>query len=290
MIKHNIRNLLLIIALASLLVLGVSLPVLAADPTTSVHVVKYASDGTTVVNETSVDYLWMEANLPVQGDGVTHYYHQGPVFEGDKWDPEETTNFKDKGAMRGTDVKDLCDLVGGMALNDTVRICAIDGYCVNFSYQNVYQPQDRQGPIVLSWYSVEDGTLGQRQESGYPPRYFEAMQIVFMPKNTNAEGLYVFGNWDMHECLPDEAQHFYSELYPSTNGLSVKWVSEIAIYPEGAPITSQATPTPTDASKESSTSLGETLPWIIGGSAIVIAAAIFSILYILKRKHGHQEK
>jgi hypothetical protein len=258
----------------------------AADPTTSVHIVKYATDGTTVVNETTVDYQWMEANLPVQGDGVTHYYMQGPVFNEsmDKWDPGETTNFKDKGAVMGTDIKDLCNLVGGMAANDTVVICAIDGYCVNFSYINVYQPQDRQGPIVLSWYSVENGTLGLNQTAGYPPRYFEAMQLVFMPKTANADGLYVFGDWDMHECLPEEAQYFYSNLYPSTNGLSVKWVNEIAVYPQGAPIASHATPTPTDAPK------GDSLPWIIGVSAAVAAAAIFGIVYILRRKRGHQEK
>jgi hypothetical protein len=163
-------------------------------------------------------------------------------------------------------------------------ICAIDGYCVNFSYINVYQPQDRQGPIVLSWYSVENGTLGLNQTAGYPPRYFEAMQLVFMPKTANADGLYVFGDWDMHECLPEEAQYFYSNLYPSTNGLSVKWVNEIAVYPQGAPIASHATPTPTDAPK------GDSLPWIIGVSAAVAAAAIFGIVYILRRKRGHQEK
>ena len=257
-----------------------------ADTTTSVHIVKYASDGTTVVNETIVDYQWMEANLPVKGDGVTHYYMQGPVFNEsmDKWDPQETTNFKDKGAVRGTDIKDLCNPVGGMAANDTVVICAIDGYCVNFSYGNVYQPQDRQGPIVLSWYSVENGTLGLNQTAGYPPRYFEAMQLVFMPKTANADGLYVFGDWDMHECLPEEAQYFYSNLYPSTNGLSVKWVNEIAVYPQGAPIASHATPTPTDAPK------GDSLPWIIGVSTAVAAAVIFGIVYILRRKRGHQEK
>jgi len=286
MIKHNIRNMLLIIALASLLFLGVSLPVLAADPTTSVHVVKYASDGTTVVNETTVDYLWMEANLPVQGDGTTHYYHQGPVFDEtlDKWDPEETTNFKDKGAVRGTDIKDLCDLVGGMATNDRIRICAIDGYCINFSYQNVYQPQDRQGPIVLSWYSVEDGTLGQRQEAGYPPRYFEAMQVVFMAKTTSPDGKYVFGNWDMHECLPEEAQHFYSELYPSTNGLSVKWISEIAIYPEGALITSQATPTLT--AEDESSLKGSSLPLIIGVSVAAAIIVLFVAVLVARRRRG----
>jgi hypothetical protein len=253
----------------------------AADPTTDVRVVKYASDGTTVVNETTVDYQWMEANLPVQGDGVTHYYMQGPVFNEsmDKWDPEETTNFKDKGAARGTDIADLCNLVGGMAPNDTVRLCAIDGYCINFSYQNVYRPQDRQGPIVLSWYSVENGSLGQQQETGYPPRYFEAMQLVFMPKTANAEGLYVFGNWDMHECLPDEAQHFYNELYPSTNGLSVKWISEIAIYPEGAPIPSQ--PVDDDGSSSNNSSSTFTI-WLGIGAAVIVLLAV-AILVMRRR-------
>ena len=256
---------------------------LAADPTTEVHVVKYASDGTTVVNETTVDYLWMEANLPVQGDGVTHYYMQGPVFNEsmDKWDPEETTNFKDKGAVRGTDIADLCDLVGGMGLNDTVTICAVDGYCLNFSYENVYEPQDRQGPIVLSWYTVENGSLGQNQESGYPPRYFGAMEIAFMPRTTNADGLYVFGNWDMHECLPDEAQHFYSELYPSTNGLSVKWVNEIAVYPEGAPIPSQ--PADDDGSSSNNRSSTFTI-WLSIGIAVIIL--LFIAILVMRRKRG----
>ncbi len=106
-----------------------------AAPTTAVHVVKYAADGTTILNETTVTYLWMEANLPVQGDGKTHYYHQGPVFVKDKegqWDVNETTNFKDEGAVKGTDVKDLCNLVGGMNAGDEVMIKAIDGYHVEF--------------------------------------------------------------------------------------------------------------------------------------------------------------
>ena len=265
-----------------------------ADATTSVHIVKYAADGTTVVNETTVDYLWMEANLPVQGDGVTQYYMQGPVFEGDKWDPTEicpNDSAKDKGAVMGTDIKNLCNLVGGMAANDTVVICAIDGYCINFSYGNIYQPQDRQGPIVLGWYTKAAGDKGTFYPNGaYVPAFAEGMQLVFMPKTTNSEGLHVFGDWDMHECLPEEAQYFYSDLYPSTNGLSVKWVSDIAVYPQGAPIASHATPMPTDAPKGGSTPKGDSLPWIIGVSAAVAAAAIFGIVYILRRKRGHQEK
>ncbi len=55
----------------------------AAEPTTEVHVIRYAENGT-ILNETTVTYEWMEGNLPVYGDGVTHYYHQGPVFEGDR--------------------------------------------------------------------------------------------------------------------------------------------------------------------------------------------------------------
>ena len=285
MIKHNIRNILLIITLASLLLLGVSLPVLAADPTTEVHVVKYASDGTTVVNETTVDYRWMEANLPVQGDGITHYYHQGPIFNEskDKWDPEETENFKDKGAVRGTDIADLCKLVGGMLETDTAVLSAPDGYSLEFDYENVYQPQDRQGPIVLCWYSVEDGTQGQQQEAGYPPRYFEAMQIVFMAKTTSPDGKYVFGNWDMHECLPEMSVHFYSDgsqLYPSTNGLSLKWCDQIAIYPQDAPGEAKertvdiSTPSTDDESSSGSSSLSLIIGVSIAAAVLVLLSAV----------------
>ena len=86
----------------------------AAGATSSLHIVKYDQGGTKVLSEKTVTYQWMERNLPVQGDGNTHYYLQGPVFEGDMWDPQETTNFKDKGAVKGTDIKDICELVGGM--------------------------------------------------------------------------------------------------------------------------------------------------------------------------------
>ncbi len=189
----------------------------AAGQTTSVHLVKQAEDGS-VMNETTVTYEWMEENLPVYGDGIVHYYHQGPVFEGDKWDLNETTNFKDKGAVKGTDIRDLCDLVGGASQGDDVMIHASDGYHVEFSYTNVYDPQQRQGPIVLCWYEGE---------AGYPPDYFAGMCLVFFADDC------IFGNWDMHECLPVKSQHFFGDLSPSTNGLSVKWVDEIRIYAGG---------------------------------------------------------
>ena len=208
-----------------------------AAPTTGVHIVKYAHDGETVAAEMTVDCFWMEANLPVQGDGSTHYYHQGPVFSDDpeeRWDVNETTNFKDRGAVMGTDIRDLCDLVGGAEPGDEIMVHAVDGYHVEFPYENVYHPQPRQGPIVLTWYNGEDAEVGERQGTGYVPDFYAGMRLVFFADtSTNAEGLHVFGNTDMRETMPSEAVHFYSDLYPSTNGLSVKWADEIRVYPGG---------------------------------------------------------
>lgn len=205
----------------------------AAAPTTELRVVKIAPDGQTILEETTVDYRWMEANLPVLGDGMTHYYHQGPVFEGDKWDPDETTNFKDRGAVKGTDVRDLTELVGGAEPGDEIMIRAVDGYHVEFAYPNVYEPDPRQGPIGVCWYNGAEPGAGERQGCGYVPDYYTGMRLVFFADNsTNAEALHVYGNWDMHETLPESAQHFY-DLYPSTGGLTVKWIDEVRVYTGG---------------------------------------------------------
>jgi hypothetical protein len=208
-----------------------------AAPTTSLHVVKFAADGITILNETTIDVHWMEANLPVQGDGKTHYYHQGPVFVDDKegqWDANETTNFKDRGAVRGTDVKDLCNLVGGMTAIDEVMIKATDGYHVEFGYKNVVQPQPRQGPIVICWYNGEETGVGERQGVGYPPTYFNGMRLVFFADTSiNKEAMHVFGNNDMRVVMPPEAIYLFDDLYPSTSGYTVKWVDEVRIYTGG---------------------------------------------------------
>ncbi|MEA2004434.1 MAG: Ig-like domain-containing protein [archaeon] len=199
-----------------------TLPAQAA--TTEVHLVKYASDETTVLNETTVTYEWMEANLPVQGDGVTHYYHQGPMFgekfENDPWDVNETTNkeSRDFGAVKGTDIKDLCELVGGMSPGEKIMIRASDGFRKYFGYINVYEPQPRQGPMVMTWWRADDG---------YVPDYPTGMRLVFFADD------HVFGHWDMHECIAPEYRYNYTDRdggHPSSGGLSVKNVGEIAIY------------------------------------------------------------
>ena len=225
-IKGKLCFLFLFIFLFSVVEVG------ALEPTTEVNVVKYGVNGT-IIDEKTLSYQWMEKNLPIYGDGITHYYHQGPVFEGDKWDPNETANFKDRGAVKGTDIKDICDLVGGMNPGDEVMIHSPDGYHVEFEYENVYKPENRQGPLVLCWYCGEDTDVGERQGLGYPPDYYVGMRLVFFSDNsTNSEDKHVFGNTDMNETLPEKCIHFY-ELYPSTNGLSVKWVDEVRVYGGG---------------------------------------------------------
>ncbi|CAD6494982.1 MAG: Calcineurin-like phosphoesterase [Candidatus Argoarchaeum ethanivorans] len=190
----------------------------AQAATTEVHVVKYDSDGTTILNETNVTYQWMEKNLKVHGDGVTHYYFQGPTFDPDNlWDPCETINIKDKGAVKGTNVMDLCDLVGGMLPGDEVEIKASDGFSRRFAWDDVYSYsyQPEQGPMVLTWYHADDG---------YVPDYYGGMQLVFFADDN------MFGNWDMHEYMDEKYWNYYKPDLPSSSGLSIKQVDEITIY------------------------------------------------------------
>ncbi len=248
------------ILLAGLLSLVAGAPpaAVAAGATTELHIVKVAADGTTIISERTVSYNWMEENLPVHGDGATHYYHQGPVFEGDMWDPSEARNLKDKGAVKGTDARDLCELVGGMRPGDEVRFVAVDGWHTDFAYENVYEPLDRQGRIVLAWYNGEEPADGEKYGTGYPgvEGYHTAMQIVFMAATTNEAGKHVFGNADMRVSLPqEEYQHFY-QGYPSTNGLSGKWITELIINSqEEAPPAASAT---LSDAPESEPEVGET--------------------------------
>lgn len=127
--NYNSRIVLFCIALILLVT-----PVMAA--TTQLHIVKYANDGTTILTETTKTYQWLEANLPVLGDGTTHYYHQGPVFIDNadpvieqelRWNPYENISVqeKDNGAVKGTNLKDICDLVGGMNSGETLNFAPV---------------------------------------------------------------------------------------------------------------------------------------------------------------------
>lgn len=205
--------------------------------TTGLHIVRYGSDGTTILQETTVPHQWLEENLPVQGDGLTHYYHQGPVFLDHpdpvqqallRWNPGEDTNVreKDMGAVKGTDLRDICELVGGMTPEDIVRVRAADGFMKEFAYRNVYTPQPRQGPLVVTWYKADEG---------YVPGYRDGMRLVFFADtSTNPWGIHAFGAWDWHESAGEQYWYYYrqgDQGYPTTTGLSVMQVSEIHIIP-----------------------------------------------------------
>ena len=226
----NVWAILLIVIAALVL----TAPVTAA--TTSLTITKLASDGTTVLDTRTVDYNWMMTNLPVLGDGTTHYYAQGPVMKDDpdpvieeliRWNVTEDTNVleKDMGAIRGTNVKDLCDLVGGMNAGETIQVKAPDGFNKYFAYKNVYEYSDREGPMAIAWEKN-----GLYPDTGYS----DGMRLVWFADNSiNPWGVHALGNWDWHEAADSAYWYYYvsgAESYPTTTGLSVQTVSEIIIF------------------------------------------------------------
>jgi hypothetical protein len=241
------RSIFLILVLITLICLWIH-PCTAA--TTDIHIVKYANDRTTILSEKTLTYEDMRDTLPVLGDGVTHYYHQGPVFLDDpdpaveqalRWNPDEDTNClqKDMGAVKGTDVRELCDLVGGMSAGDTLVVKASDGLTKEFAYSNVYSPSSRQGPMVITWYCSGIATCaGPYPDSGYS----DGMRLIFFADTSvNPWGEHVFGNYDWHESAdPADWYYYYDGLkkYPTTTGLSIKSVSEIQIYSTKSPASS----------------------------------------------------
>jgi DMSO/TMAO reductase YedYZ molybdopterin-dependent catalytic subunit len=220
------------------------IPVNAADVTTSVTVTKLANDGTTVLDQVTVTVEEMmadSAELPVYGDGVTHYYFQGPSFDPDApWDETELVNVdsRDYGACMGNDVKDLCELLpsGGASPGDKIRIKAVDNFRKDFFYDDVYNPEPEQGKLVVTWYTADtaEGASGSVTDGNYST----GMRLIFFAETLNPDGKHVFGTWDMHEYLPEECWHYYYDgatLWPSSSGLSVKWVSDIIIYSSEEP-------------------------------------------------------
>ncbi|MDD2249378.1 MAG: hypothetical protein PHF90_06540, partial [Methanocorpusculum sp.] len=206
-----------------LLCIGLLAGAASAAPTTSVDISRIAADGTTVLANETVSFAWMKANLNITGDGETHYGHQGPVFEGDPWDQNQTINTDDAGALRGTSVLDLAELVGGIPENSTVKIIAKDGFSRTFSSSYIISPESRMGPLVLVW-EVNDVNVSAAGSSGDAS---DGMRIYFFADD------HVFGNYDMLQTMPESDRYNYSNTpstsYPSTRGLSVQYVDRIRI-------------------------------------------------------------
>jgi PKD repeat protein len=239
--------------IAVLVIAAILLPatVTAAAGTTEIRIARYASDNRTVLDEMTVDYLWMKENLPIYGDGRTHYYHQGPVLEEhwnnahpdeeyDPWDPAEDVlgsilQKGDLGAVMGTGVTDLCDLIGGAKTGDRIAVKSRDGWRKTYPYEYFYRPDPRQGPAVIAWFNGDEAP-GDRQGVGYPDTcYTSGMRLIFFADTSkNPWGWHVFGVTDMKECWAEEYWN-YGAQYPSAVGASGKWVSEIGIYTNQMP-------------------------------------------------------
>ncbi len=199
---------------------------------TRIKVIKYAADGTTILSQATRTYQELEADLPVMGDGITHYYHQGPIFTEDpdpvteemiRWNPDEDTNVmeKDYNAVKGTNLKDICDLVGPVPPESRIRVKATDGFTKWFAYRNVYEYSPREGPMVITWWRPDDG---------YVPYYMTGMRLIwFANESVNPWGANVLGNWDWHEAANPNYWYYFGAS-PTTTGLSCQKVSEISIF------------------------------------------------------------
>ncbi|MDD1683994.1 MAG: hypothetical protein LUO98_09195, partial [Methanoregula sp.] len=188
------------------------------------HIVKYGDDRVTVINETTIDYTYMEDNLEVIGDGSTVYKFEGLTMNASNlWDPEETYpgGFKVSNAVKGTRVHDLVELVGGMGPGTTVTFVASDGFETTLPNTSIYTNssiQARQGDAIIAWWA--DGQ--------YVPQYGDGMRLFFTPG-----GDHVYGAWDMHETLPSIYWRYNFQNgvnYPSAAGLSAKYVTTIRVY------------------------------------------------------------
>lgn len=265
-------------------------PAAATAPTESITVTKYDVDGTTVLDQQTLTYAQMEDTLPVQGDGETRYYFQGPTFDPDNlWDPDETVNLKNKGAIMGTDIKDLAELVGGAQAGDQIQIKAIDGYGEQYQYDDVYNPEQAQGKMVVAWYTKDAGDDPDNllyPDGAYVPEFENGMQLIFLAETTNAAGQHVFGHEDMRQTLPESRWHYFydgSIQYPSANGLSIKYISEINVFtqapePWSIEVTGAMTETISQSYFENALACHEEAEWVDGDGNVWTGLPLWYLL------------
>jgi len=188
----------------------------------SIKIIRYNPDGKTVANETEKTCEWMEENLYVYGgpDGIWLRF-QGPTFvPDDLWNPDEDINpGKVDEIVKGTAIKDLCDLVGGVPEGGEVDLIASDGYKATINYTNIYTPPERQGEAIIAWWTKREG---------YVPDYRDGPRLFYNAPDG------VFGADDMRTCLAEAYWHYYWSdgiQYPSAAGVSNKNIATIAINP-----------------------------------------------------------
>ena len=60
----------------------------------------------------------------------------------------------------GSDSGLLYAMMPFISPGDEIMVKAVDGYHVEFPYENVYEPDPRQGPIGVCWYNGGDPEVG----------------------------------------------------------------------------------------------------------------------------------
>ncbi|MEW5748332.1 MAG: hypothetical protein AB1793_06065 [Candidatus Thermoplasmatota archaeon] len=121
-------------------------------------------------------------------------------------------NWKGLGTYGGVELRDIADLVGGMAEGDVMTVTASDGYCVNLSYEQVYASTEYlavQGQIVLAYEF--NGSLMSVED--WP------MIAVLAPDEA-------FSNDDFNATAPEGPEF---EMQTSAGSLWVKTVANITI-------------------------------------------------------------
>ena len=72
------------------------------------------------------------------------------------------------GAIKGSNLKDICNLAGGMSEGETVQIKATDNFSKTFAYKNVYLYSSREGPMLLPGIKTDmDMFLGIQMGCGW---------------------------------------------------------------------------------------------------------------------------
>lgn len=212
--------------------------------TIPVDIVKFASDGKSVLADNTLTYRQMREILPVLCDGITYYSHKGPVFAKDpneaagqqiRADSKEDSGFlaKNMGTLMGTNLKDLMHLVGGMTSDDTVDLPSSDVWAREFAYESVYKYSPREGAMVYEWNTDSDSapaTTGVNPDNGYA----EGIQLIRLTGDrVNPQGVYAISKWDWHDAASSLIWYYYSsgaDRYPVTTGLSGKNITEIRIH------------------------------------------------------------
>ncbi len=204
-------------------------------------VVKKSADGT-VLSSVSVSYEELKKKFAVIGDGTGTYSIQGPVMDEylesvGMWDEQETfppcgsssdPRYKVHEAVKGTPLKDVLSLAGGIQAGDAVTLIADDGFRHTFTdaYRYVYSPDPAMGTMFLAW--SKDGSDGL---SAYPETY----RLFFTSDDS------VFSLHDMNVSMAAEDYGWYAGKYPSSALLSVQNIKIIEVTTKSA---SPASPVP----------------------------------------------